>query len=81
MCNAVSLIPIRPALGGRAIHDFDAAHPEYGLNDRGERRLALDTCIVPAVRALWAARVVTYSCCCLHGQGYGVITLGRARPA
>ncbi|HEY5420131.1 MAG TPA: hypothetical protein VIL10_05305 [Marmoricola sp.] len=55
---------------------FDPGHPEFGLDDQGRRCLALDTCIVPAVHALWAAGVITVSCCCGHSDGTnGVITI------
>jgi hypothetical protein len=82
MCQETVLVPIPAWLeqaGG--IHRFDPTHPEYGVDDQGRRCLALDQCIVPAVRALWAIRVVTISCCCGHGEGFGSITLAPAAGA
>lgn len=82
MCSTTELVPIPDYLwAAGAIYDFDPAHPEYGVNEQGERCLAIDSCIVPAVRALWSIGMVTRSCCCLHGEGYGVITLARSTPS
>lgn len=73
------LVPIPELLWqADAIHNFDPNHPEYALDEDGRKCLALDECIADAVQALWNAGVVTVSCCCLHGEGYGSITLGRA---
>jgi hypothetical protein len=76
MCDRSVLVPIPDHVwqaGG--IYSFDPSHPEYGLNDQGEKCLSLDACIVPAVKALWAAGVVTLSCCCGHGDPWGVISV------
>lgn len=76
MCDQSVLVPIPDLLWeNNAIHDFDPSHPEYGINDRGERCLVLDACIVPAIKALWSAGFVTLSCCCGHGEPWGVITM------
>lgn len=79
MCwNEQELVPIPDLLWqAGAIHDFDRTHPEYGINEQGERCLVLDRCIVPAIKALWFVGVVTISCCCLHGMGFGSITLQK----
>lgn len=87
MCTTRELVPIPQFLwdhGGVKMREssgtdddwgFDPTHPEYGINERGEKCLALDTCIVPAIQALWAAGVVTVSCCCGHGAPHGVISI------
>lgn len=74
MCDQKLLVPIPDLL---TIRDFDPTHPEFGINDAGERCLNLDACIVPAVQALWAAGIVTEACCCGHGEAWGVITVQR----
>jgi len=79
MCMDRRLVPIPDLLWqAGAIHDFDPSHPEFGLDEHGRRCLVLDACIVAAIRALWEAGVVTESCCCLHGEGKGVIVLPKA---
>lgn len=77
MCDTTTLVPI-PDFLWPYVTMFDEHHPEYGIDEQGRRCLALDTCIVPAVIALWEKRIPTLSCCCLHGQGFGTITLPRA---
>lgn len=70
------LVPIPEFLfeqGG--IYEFDPTHPEYGIDAEGRRCLALDPCIVPAIKALWEAGIVTISCCCGHAGRNGVITV------
>lgn len=58
---------------------FDPTHPEYGINELGEKCFRLDQCIIPAVKALWDAGIVTISCCCGHDTktGEGVISILR----
>ena len=76
MCDATRLIPIPEHLWkNNAVYSFDPEHPEYGLDEEGRRCLALDACIVPAVQQLWQAGIVTLSCCCGHGDPWGVITI------
>jgi hypothetical protein len=77
MCDTQTLVPIPDVLWESGeVAGFDPGHPEFGLDDQGRRCLALDTCIVPAVHALWAAGVITVSCCCGHSDGTnGVITI------
>jgi len=70
MCDQKMLVPIPDML---TVSGFDPTHPEFGINDDGERCLNLDACIVPAVQALWDAGIVTESCCCGHGDAWGVI--------
>lgn len=90
MCNTQELVPIPQwlfDLGGVKMKErpddesdwgFDPTHPEYGFNDDGERCLRLDSCIVPAIKALWAAGIVTVSCCCGHDESpHGVISIQR----
>lgn len=91
MCTQTELVPIPQLLwdqGGVKMREgftapdsdwgFDPSHPEYGINDQGEKCLALDACIVPAVKALWGAGIVTISCCCGHGAPHGVISIKGA---
>lgn len=77
MCDKVAeLVPIPDLLWqAGAIYDFSPTHPEYGIDAEGRKCLAIDACIVPAIRTLWEAGVVTMSCCCGHGGGWGVITI------
>lgn len=72
-CGTV-LVPIPDAVWP-GIHDFDPAHPEYGIDAEGRKCLRLDACIVPVVKTLWDAGILTLSCCCGHGSGWGVITV------
>lgn len=74
MCDEREMVPI-PDLLADARERFDAAHPEYGHGINGEPAFALDRCIVPAVKALWAQGIRTIGCCCGHGSGHGVISL------
>lgn len=74
-CEAV-LVPIPDFVfeaGG--IYEFDPEHPEYGLDEEGRRCLRLDVHIVPAIKTLWAAGIVTRSCCCGHGSGWGIVSV------
>ena len=73
-CEAV-LVPIPGHLWEHGIYEFDPEHPEYGIDDEGRKCLRLDACIVPAITALWDAGIVTRSCCCGHGNGWGLITV------
>lgn len=76
MCSRSELVPIPDLLwDAGAIYEFDPTHPEYGIDAEGRKCLALDACIVPAIKALWDAGVVTMSCCCGHGDPWGVITI------
>lgn len=72
------LVPIPDHLWPIGIYEFKPEHPEYGIDAEGRKCLALDACIVPAVKALWAAGIVTRSCCCGHGNGWGIITIHSA---
>jgi hypothetical protein len=56
---------------------FNPEHPEFGIDEQGRRCLAIDACMVDALRALWDREIPTISACCLHGAGEGVITLPR----
>lgn len=74
-CKSV-LVPIPEFIfrsGG--IYEFDPSHPEYGINEKGERCLSLDEHIVSAIQALWDAGIVTRSCCCGHGSGWGLVSI------
>lgn len=74
MCSTSTLVPI-PAW--YPIERFDPTHPEFGLDAAGTKCFAIDSCIVPALEAVWAAGFKTLGCCCGHGQGRGVITIGE----
>lgn len=81
MCNEQRLVPIPEHVWEQnGIHEFDPEHPEYGIDDQGQRCLMLDVCIIPAIRALWDAGVVTLASCCGHvapgdEHPYGVISI------
>lgn len=77
MCDTQTLVPIPDFLWQSGeVAGFDPAHPEFGLDAEGRRCLALDTCIVPFIQALWDVGAVTVSCCCGHSDGTnGVITI------
>ena len=76
MCesNESTLVRI-PEWATWSLEQFDASHPEFGLNAEGQRCFRIDACIVPALLAVWEAGFKTLGCCCGHGQGYGVISL------
>lgn len=81
MCSTEILVPI-PSM----IWDNNAVPAEghEHVVAAGEHYIPIDECIVPAVKALWAAGVVTLSSCCGHVQEgdehpYGVITI-QTRP-
>lgn len=80
MCNTRTLVPI-PAFILADPLCSSAARPEvfdggeYATDDQGRRCFVIDTCLVPALTALWAAGVKTSGCCCGHGTGSGVIGL------
>jgi len=80
MCATRTLVPI-PQFLEPFVTTFDPAHPEYGIDNEGRRCLRLDDCIIPAITALWTREIPTISCCCLHGEGFGTITLPRATLA
>ena len=78
MCSTEVLIPI-PALlwNNNAVAPLGAEHV---LNDIGEHCILIDSCIVPAVKALWDAGIVTLSSCCGHAapeedHPWGVLTI------
>lgn len=71
MCEHPTLVPIPEW----ALENFKAGHPEYGVNEEGRQCFRIDSCIVAALEAVWAAGFKTLGCCCGHGQGYGVISL------
>jgi hypothetical protein len=77
MCMTETLVPIPPLLwANNAVYPEGAEHV---VND-GEHYIPIDACIVPAVRALWDAGIVTLSSCCGHvaegdNHPYGVITI------
>lgn len=88
MCETNELVPIPQFLfdhGGVKMREdfsepdsdwgFDPTHPEYGINEAGEKCLRLDSCIVPIIKAMWAAGIVTVSCCCGHGSPHGVVSI------
>lgn len=83
MCDRTELVPIPQLLwDADAIGRFDPSPgSEYGINDAGERCLAIDACLAPALTALWAAGIVTVGCCCGHGDGGGVISIRSERLA
>jgi len=81
MCHEQTLVKI-PGLCAdyreEALH-FDATHPEFGIDADGDKCFRIDSCIVPALLAVWAAGYRTLGCCCGHGQGAGgIITLDTA---
>lgn len=74
MCHTQTLVPIPDDL--LADIDFDATHPEFGLDGAGRQCFAIDSCIVAALLAVWAAGYKTLGCCCGHGQvAGGIITI------
>lgn len=76
MCNEAELVPIPDFLMNDQIRaGLLSAHPEYGHSDDGVPCFQMDKCIVPAVKALWAAGIRTIGCCCGHGSKHGVISL------
>lgn len=77
MCSAQTLIPI-PEWATWNWDNFDVTHPEYGLDSQGRKCFQIDSCIVPALLAVWEAGFKTLGCCCGHGQGRGVISLDLA---
>lgn len=74
MCSETTLVPIPPHLTWSLEH-FDATHPEYGVDGGGAKCFVIDSCIVEALKAVWAAGFKTIGCCCGHGSGHGVISL------
>jgi hypothetical protein len=77
MCNRQTVLPIPPFLldDPICVPQDAAAYDggEFDLNTSGEHCLVVDTCLVPALIALWEAGIKTTSCCCGHGSGSGVI--------
>lgn len=73
MCGTTTLVPIPE--WARAREWFDETHPEFGIDEEGRQCFAIDSCIVSALKAVWAAGFKTLGCCCGHGQGSGVISL------
>lgn len=75
MCMTSTKVPI-PALLLPYYADVDVTHPEYALDEAGRVCFVMDSCIVEAVKAVWAAGMKTLGCCCGHGQrSGGVISL------
>jgi hypothetical protein len=83
MCDSRELMPIPAFLfSSGGVTDFDPEHPEFAINDAGEKCLVIDTCMAFAVAALWKAGITTISCCCGHGDApSGVITVKPGLPA
>ncbi len=79
MCEQKRLVPIPDFL--KPSVDFDASHPEFGIDTEGRECFRMDACIVPAVEALWAAGVETTGCCCGDGSRRGVIGLKTVKVA
>jgi hypothetical protein len=80
MCNRTEWVPIPQLLwDAHAVPGFDATSPEFGVNEDGEKCLNIDACLVPSLKALWAAGIVTEGCCCGHGSGGGVISIQTER--
>lgn len=78
MCLTSTLVPIPPLLLPyyQGPGQWDPTHPEYGIDAEGRKCFAIDSCIVAAVQAVWAAGIKTLGCCCGHGQrSGGVISL------
>lgn len=80
MCNSQTLVPI-PDLLADYRECADPAHPEFGHNADGVICFAIDTCIVPAVLALWDTGIRTIGCCCGHGSGHAVISFEPTRAS
>ena len=38
------------------------------LKDSGRTQICIDECIVPQIKALWAAGISTLGCCCGHNK-------------
>jgi hypothetical protein len=85
MCDGTEIRVVAPRLLLDAIPDLKAAADsvntsEIERNEHGEITIGIDECIVPAVKALWDAGIVTLSSCCGHVQPgddhpWGVITI------
>lgn len=81
MCSSLRLIPIPDLLADyrEPGNGFDPAHPEFGIDAAGRKCFSIDSCIVPALEAVWSANYRTLGCCCGHGQAAGgIITLDTA---
>ena len=74
MCFDITLLPI-PTWAKYNLEHFDSTHPEYGLNDKGDKCFKIDACIAEALKAVWSAGFKTLGCCCGHGSGSGVISI------
>ncbi len=72
MCDKQKLVPIPEFLKQHI--NFDAQHPEYGIDGHGQECFSMDACIVPLLEVLWAYGVVTFGCCCGHGSGHGCVS-------
>ena len=75
MCEQSTLVPIPVWALDRFVLDSE----EFGIDSEGRRCFRIDSCIEPALRAVWAAGFKTLGCCCGHGQGSGVISLDLFR--
>lgn len=77
MCKEETLVPIPDFMrhDGRCVFEFDPKHPEFGLDSEGRECFVVDSCIVPALLAIWDRGIKTSGCCCGHGSGSGVIGL------
>ncbi len=73
MCEQAVLVPMPPWA-----KNYEAGHPEFGLDSEGRRCFQIDACIANALKAVWAAGFKTSGCCCGHGSGRGVISLALA---
>jgi hypothetical protein len=76
LCDTRVLVPIPDLLWeADAIYEFDPTHPEYDIDDQGQRCLRLDSCLAPIVQRMWSAGIVTRSCCCGHGDTWPIVTV------
>ena len=81
MCTEKTLVPVPTHLQADYAEDwlFGGDYSEFGVNEGGERCFAIDRCIAPAVKAVWAAGIKTTGCCCGHGDGGGVVSIATER--
>jgi hypothetical protein len=48
---------------------------EFATDAEGRLCFVVDSCLVPALLALWEKGIKTTGCCCGHGSGSGVLGL------
>ena len=77
MCQTKTLVPVPDFL----MADAREYSTETVFDEGGVPCFNIDTCIVPAVQALWVAGIKTVGCCCGHGMKFGVISVETKEKA